>query len=174
LATATLMPRPIAAGVLGIARTIAVPAGSDFSRKPMVRPAMMERTNVVLSMYFARGGKASGALCGFTATTTVVATPTLPFGLSLSPRRASAFTVLAGCGSTTVIFFGSNPRASQPSSMALPIFPAPTRTSAPRNSPSLLTLRMAMAGHRPYASPEVSNMAASSASRAPLPAQTTN
>ena len=48
LATATVMPRPMAAGVLGMARTMAVPAGSALSKKPMVRPAMIETTSVLL------------------------------------------------------------------------------------------------------------------------------
>ncbi len=106
--------------------------------------------------------------------TTASAAAGLPFGLSLSPRLASAFTGVAGCGSITTICFGLSPRASQPSSMALPILPAPTKMSVPRNFPRLCALRMTMADHRPYASPEVSNIAASSASFAPLPAQTTN
>ena len=42
------MPRPMAAGVFGMARTIAAPGGSDASRKPMVRPAMIESTSVFL------------------------------------------------------------------------------------------------------------------------------
>jgi hypothetical protein len=42
---ATLMPRPIAPGVFGIARTIADP-GSDRSRKSIVRPAMIDNTRV--------------------------------------------------------------------------------------------------------------------------------
>src|SRR5262249_10659162 len=173
-ATATLTPRPIAAAVFGIARTIAVPKGNDFSRNPIVRPAIIESTSVDFSTYLARGCNVSGALCGFTAITTALAATALTFGLSLTPRRASPLTALPGCGSTTEICFGRRPRASQPSSIAPPILPAPTRTRVPRNFASVLTLRMAMADHRPYASPEVSNTAASSASCAVLPAQTTN
>ena len=56
LANATLMPRPIAAGVFGMARTIAVPTGNDFSRKAMVRPAMIDNTSVALPTYLASGG----------------------------------------------------------------------------------------------------------------------
>ncbi len=46
LATATVMPRPIAAGVFGMARTTAACAASACSRKPSVRPAMIETTTV--------------------------------------------------------------------------------------------------------------------------------
>ena len=48
LPTATLMPRPMAAGVFGMARTIAVPGASDCSRNRSVLPAMIESTSVVL------------------------------------------------------------------------------------------------------------------------------
>ena len=48
LPTATVMPRPIAAGVFGMARTIAA-SGRCFSRKPSVRPAMIETTTVLAS-----------------------------------------------------------------------------------------------------------------------------
>ena len=121
-----------------------------------------------------------------------VAVKALPFGLSLMPRRVRAVTILPGWGSSTVICFGLRPRASQPSSMAEPILPAPSKTRRPENLRSeLLLANERFLGRvlgrflgrlmatlyrqlRSYASPEVSNMAASSASRAPLPAQTTN
>ncbi len=45
---ATLMPRPIAAGVFGMARTIALPPGSDFSKNRSGCPAMIESTSVFL------------------------------------------------------------------------------------------------------------------------------
>ena len=65
---------------------------------------------------------------------------TLPFapdlGLSLSPRRVSAFTGFAGCGSSTMILPGARPRVSQPSSMAEPILPAPSSSSGPGNARS--------------------------------------
>ena len=48
LATATLMPRPIAAGVFGMARTMAAPGSSDACKNPSVGPAMIESTSVLL------------------------------------------------------------------------------------------------------------------------------
>src|SRR6187455_2994525 len=44
-----------------------------------------------------------------------------------------------GCGSTTTSLRGSSPRASQPSSMAEPIFPAPSRTRRPESPRSGLS-----------------------------------
>ena len=46
-------------------------------------------------------------------------------------RAASAATSDVGCGSSTATWRGESPSASQPSSMALPILPAPTRTMVP-------------------------------------------
>ena len=190
---ATVMPRPIAAGVLGIARTMAVPCGSACSRKPSGRPAMIDTATSLCRQRARARATASAALCGLTAMTTALAGADLPrFGLSATPRRASALRLLAGCGSITVSLRGSSPRVSQPSSMAEPILPAPSRTSAPENFRSglsaglvvflarvlvgLFTRFMARSyrDFRRYASPEVSNMAESIASRADLPAQITN
>ncbi len=200
----------MAAGVFGMARTIAVPDGRASCRKRNVRPAMMESASVVLPTWARTAGSASGALCGFTAMTMAEACVGV-FGLIFSPRRVSVLIALPGCGSSTIIFFGDRPRASQPSSMAWPILPAPSRTSGPGNlargrlmllraaitrsvsSPARagdpVTTNAAITRQRRiildaplsrgmtsggYASPEVSNMAAASASWAPLPAQTTN
>jgi hypothetical protein len=99
---------------------------------------MIESTSVPLPTWAASGGTASGALCGLTAITIAAAAAGLPFGLSLSPRRMSALTALPGCGSITTSCFGLIPRASQPSSMALPIFPAPSSTRGPENLASVL------------------------------------
>ena len=73
---------------------------------------------------------------------------------------------LPGCGSITETFLGLSPRASQPSSMARAHL-----AGADQEKAAYRFQRLRFAAH---ASPEVSNMAASSASRAPLPAQTTN
>ena len=124
------MPRPIAAGVFGMARTIAA-FGRCFSRKPSVRPAMIETTTVLRSTSAASSGSASGAVCGFTAITSAATWPTSPLGLMRTPRLASALIAFDGCGSSTTTFFGGSLRASQPSSMAPPILPAPTSTSVP-------------------------------------------
>ncbi len=54
-----------------------------------------------------------------------------------TPRAASAAISSAGRGSTTAIFCGSSPSASQPCSIAPPILPAPTSTSVPEKSLSV-------------------------------------
>src|SRR4029453_17724792 len=95
------MARPMAAGVFGMAPTIAVRGGREFSRNPMVGPAIMDRTNVDLSMYPERDCRASDAFCGFTAITTAAATVALIFGLIRRPRRARDLSTLPGCGSMT-------------------------------------------------------------------------
>ena len=167
-----------------------------------------------------------------TSSSTIAATP-LPalsnatLGLIRTPRLAKALMAFEGSGSRTMTFLGGRLRASQPSSIAPPILPAPTSTSVPgiearepcfadaivvslhlakrlpcqgkfarvmlraialisilllyqkmerrgraRNS---LTLDRSSAGPESgQACPEVSNIEASSASRADLPAQTAN
>ena len=92
---------------------------------------MIETTTVLPSIRAASSGSASGAVCGFTAMTSAATGPTSPLGLMRTPRLASALICFDGCGSSTMIFFGGSLRASQPSSMAPPILPAPTSTSAP-------------------------------------------
>src|SRR5215475_1700568 len=125
------MPRPMAAGVFGIARTSAAP-GRAASRRRKVRPAMMETTTVVGPKNGVSTGITSGALCGLTAITTAAASPTAPgVGLRRRPCRAQAVISLAGCGSIAAIFSGPRPSASQPSSMALPILPAPASRMVP-------------------------------------------
>ena len=69
LATHTVTPRPMAAGVFGIERTTAVPLGRCFSKPAMVRPAAMDSTTVPLPASFASGGNTSSITCGLTATT---------------------------------------------------------------------------------------------------------
>ena len=82
------MPRPIAAGVFGMARTSAAP-GNASSRKRSVRPAMIETTTVAAPTNGASAGITSGAICGFTATTTAATSPSAPGdGLRRRPRRA--------------------------------------------------------------------------------------
>src|SRR5262245_9206659 len=82
---------------------------------------------------------ASGAFCGFTAITTALASVVRLRGLMATPRRASASMPFVGCGSSTTSLRGSSPRASQPSSMAEPIFPAPSRTKRPESPRSGLS-----------------------------------
>ena len=149
---------------------------------------MIESASVALPTNGASAASASGALCGFTAMTTALAGVGLAVGLSATPRRVSAFTLFTGCGSRIVSWRGSSPRASQPSSMAEPILPAPSKTRRPENFRSgfsaalagllcrFLTRFMATSYRHfgCYASPDVSNIAESIASRADLPAQMTN
>ena len=83
----------------------------------------------------------------------------------------------------TVMVAGSTPSPIQPSSKAPPIFPAPTRTmlTARLGEPDefdMEDLTTVPIGNSTslalYASPEVSNMIESSASRGFLPAHTMN
>src|ERR1051326_8608880 len=100
-AQATVMLRPIAAGVFGIARTIAVPAGSASCRKAMFFPAIIDSASVDLPTKGLSVGMASGAFCGLTAITTALASKAFLRGLIVTPRRASAWIAFVGCGSIT-------------------------------------------------------------------------
>src|SRR5262245_29837567 len=133
-ATATVMPRPIAAGGLGMARTIAAP-GKLRARNCKVRPAMMDTTTVAPPTNGASVGITSSATWGLTATTTAATSPTASRdGLRRRPRALSAAISRLGCGSITAMFLGASPSASQPSSMAPPILPAPARRMVPGRS----------------------------------------
>ena len=81
---ATVMPRPIAAGVFGMARTTLPPQTS--SSAAIVVPAMIETTSVFGPMNFFNAGPASRNICGFTATTSVRPCRCL-FGLRRMPWR---------------------------------------------------------------------------------------
>ena len=59
----------MAAGVLGMERTTAVPFGRCRSKPAMVRPAAMDSTTVLFPACFASGGNTSSITWGFTATT---------------------------------------------------------------------------------------------------------
>ena len=64
------MPRPIAAGVFGIARTTLPPQTS--SSTAIVVPAMIETTSVDgADERLQRRRRPRGTICGFTATTSV-------------------------------------------------------------------------------------------------------
>ena len=124
-AIATVMARPIAAGVFGMARTSAAP-GRLSARNRNVRPAMMDRTTVASATNGARAVKTSGAICGLTASTAAATSPTESRGgLRRTPRSVSAAMPGLGCGSRTTTFAGESPSATQASSMAPPILPAP-------------------------------------------------
>ena len=63
------MPRPIAAGVFGMARTIGVPAPSAASKARIGVPAAIERNSVLPPPSAASRGSASAIICGLTART---------------------------------------------------------------------------------------------------------
>jgi len=136
LGTATVIPRPIEAGVFGMARTIALTMNSR-SRKASVLPAMIDSTSVSEPTWHFRLIIALGATCGFNAITTAAALPASEAeGLSRRPRLVSAVSSGVGCGSIAITDFGSSPSASQPSSRAPPILPTPTRTIVPERPAS--------------------------------------
>ena len=122
------MPRPIAAGVFGIARTTAPPQTSCSTA--MVVPAMIETTSVDGATCGRSAGPASRKDCGFTAITSVSTGPA-SFGLSRMPLAASAAISADGIGSITTARLGSSPPASQPVSIAPPILPAPASAMVP-------------------------------------------
>ena len=84
------MPRPIAAGVLGMARTTLPP--QTCSSEAMVVPAMIETTSVDgADERFQRRRRLRGTICGFSATTSVAAAPaSFGDGLRRTPLAASA------------------------------------------------------------------------------------
>src|SRR5262249_39315824 len=72
-------------------------------------------------------------------------------GLSLNPREVNAIRSEVGCGSITTTDPGERPSASQASSIAPPILPAPTSTMAPAKSASVrapCAVAVVMAGPR--------------------------
>ena len=136
-ATATVMPRPIAAGVFGIARTTWPPQTSPIAA--MVMPAMIETTSVDDAANGRNCGPASRNICGFSATTSAATLPkSFGAGLSRTPFAASALISSEGYGSITATRFASSPCASQPDSIAPPILPAPASTMVPCRSGSAL------------------------------------
>ena len=128
------MPRPTAAGVFGMARTIGVAAPSAASRLRIGVPAAMERKSVPPFPSAASRGSAAPIACGLTASTATAGSAGSS-ALRRSPARASALSRGAGFGSSTVTEAGGRPRASQPSRSAVPILPQPSRTS-PRSEMS--------------------------------------
>ena len=61
------MPRPMAAGVLGMARTTALLGGKCFSKLAMDLPAAIDSTTVSGPANRASFGNTSSITCGFTA-----------------------------------------------------------------------------------------------------------
>jgi len=71
LPISAVIPRPIAAGVLGIARTIGVAAPRTCAKVAMDVPAAIETNRVSPLPKAASDGKASPIICGLTATITI-------------------------------------------------------------------------------------------------------
>src|SRR5262245_45244009 len=125
------MPRPIAAGVFGMARTTAALCGKAPARDAIVRPAMIEPTTVEGVISEAPLGMVSAAVRGFAAITVARGQIEAGSGLMRTPRAQSALIDAAGWGSITTMQAGSTPRPTQPSSNAPPILPAPMSTKFP-------------------------------------------
>ena len=129
------MPRPIAAGVFGMARTSAPACWSAPARNRSVRPAMIETTTVAGPIIGASAGKASAAICGFTAMT-IAAAFVQRAGVRIEPhaacgeRRDRRRRMRLDHGDLA----GARPACSQPSSKAPPILPAPHSTIGPERS----------------------------------------
>ena len=179
--TATVMPRPMAAGVFGIARTIAVPAGNAFCRKVMVRPAMIDTASVDLPTNgpsarhgFRRvlrldrdhdRGCFGDFLCGIERHAAPRQRLDGLRGMWLEYRRACADQGRAR----------ASPRAWPSPSFQRQARPDGRKVHAAACRQALLASWRRLYRHlRRYASPDVSNIVASSASRAAFPAQTTN
>ncbi len=67
LPTIAVIPRPTAAGVFGIARTMGDASPSMSSNSPMVVPAAIDTNRVEPLPSSAISGSASPIICGFTA-----------------------------------------------------------------------------------------------------------
>ncbi len=146
------MPRPIAAGVFGIARTKAL-AGSLAERSAMRLPARIETTSVSGPTSFESFGATLSSICGLIASSKVPAGgPSGGAPQSMKPCAShSAATSMPGCGSTTSTRPGAPARAS-PESSAAPILPAPTKTILSA-ALSCVTLRLSSQNLRPPALP---------------------
>ena len=121
------MPRPIAAGVFGIARTIGVRSPSAASKARIGVPAAMERKSVAPLPSAASRGRAAPIDCGLTARTAtagsrgeVAVEGQAAPGERLEARRRVGLED-GDRGRTS-------PPASQPSSSAEPILPHPSST----------------------------------------------
>ena len=123
-----VMPRPTAAGVLGMARTMGVRSPSTAWKLLIGVPAAMERKTVVPLPSAASRGSASPIDCGLTASTATAGSEGRS-AFSRSPASASSVSLCAGFGSRTVIASSASPLAIQPSSNAVPILPQPSKTT---------------------------------------------
>src|SRR6185437_4079827 len=121
------MPRPMAAGRLGIALTTARASGRRESTLAMVLPARIETTSVAAPACAVICGAAASSICGLIAMTRASGGDCgQARAIPRSAQRARSSG--PGSGSTTLIRLASRPRSSQPCNKAPPILPAPTRT----------------------------------------------
>ena len=139
-----MTPRPIAAGVFGMARTTARARGRRAFRLAMVLPARIDRTSVPSPASAAIRGAASSSDCGLIASASRSGGGVSP-GLTATPRAASAATASDGLGSMIVSDEGGSPPSSQPAAIAPPILPAPIRT---RRSGQSLVIAEPFVSHR--------------------------
>ena len=117
------MPRPIAAGVFGMARTSAHGAVERAGKK-LQRPSGHDRHDKRGRADHRRwrGHDLSGALRLYREDDGgSVGKSGAASARSCTPRSASAAICGDGCGSTTAMFAGLRPKRSQPSSRAPPI-----------------------------------------------------
>ena len=119
-----VIPWPMAAGVLGMARTIGVDFPKTSAKAEMVVPAATEINKVVAEPNRCNRGRASPIICGLTATKTAAGSSG-SISLTLTPMDKSQS---LGFGSKIHTDFGSIPCSSQPLSNADPIFPQPSST----------------------------------------------
>ena len=90
LPISALMPRPTAAGVLGIARMIAVAAPNIASKAAIGVPAAIDRNTVPCPASAASCGAASAIICGLTAMTATVAGASV-VGFTVTPCASCPF-----------------------------------------------------------------------------------
>src|SRR5580704_4349360 len=139
-ATAALMPRATAAGVLGMARTMPAETPRRDERSAMRFPARIDKTSVFFPIRARAPAAALSRVCGLIARTRASGEGR-PSGLAVrrTPRLArSARPPSSRSGSIAVMREGSSPCASQPESIAWPIFPAPRSTSEEGSSVDMI------------------------------------
>lgn len=114
-----------------MARTTAVLAPSFCVKLSMVLPAAIDKTTAPSAVNLRYAGNSASMTCGFTARTRTSGAESelnnAGLSITATPRRTAA-AAFAAAGSTTHIDAAGTPWASQPSSIAEPMLPLPTRT----------------------------------------------
>ena len=126
------MPWPMASGVLGMARMMRLPSGSQAPRREVGMPARIETSTLPPLKAPASPGTTRAAICGLIASTTSspAATARALSAVTRQPRAWSS-SRLAASGSETVMV-GRGLRALSPSIMALAMLPPPMKAIAGR------------------------------------------